>query len=145
MGTMTRMAQAARVDLSNIWLFSGCSKAERKAIESHATEVDAPAGTLIVDEGSVGTAFYVVLEGRVAVLRTGRKVAEIKAGEVFGEISLLDRLPRNASIKAIADTRLAEFAQKDFERVLKDSPSTTRKLLTAMAVRLRESDRRAQY
>ncbi len=139
------MASAPRIDLSDIWLFSGCSKAERKAIENHATMEEAPAGHVIVDEGSVGTAFYVILDGKVAVLRKGRKIAEIEAGEVFGEISLLDRLPRNASIKALTDTRLACFAQKDFDAVLKDSPSTTRKLLTAMAVRLRESDARAQY
>jgi CRP/FNR family cyclic AMP-dependent transcriptional regulator len=139
------MAPSARTDLSDIWLFSGCSKAERKAVENHATEVDAPAGHVIVDEGSVGTAFYVILEGKVAVLRRGRKIAELDAGQIFGEISLLDRLPRNASVKAITDTRLACFSQKDFDSVLKESPATTRKLLTAMAVRLRESDARAQY
>jgi CRP/FNR family cyclic AMP-dependent transcriptional regulator len=139
------MAPASRIDLSDTWLFSGCSKAERKAIENHAAEVDAPAGHVIVDEGSVGTAFYVILDGTVGVLRKGRKIAELEAGQVFGEIALLDRLPRNASIKALTDTRLASFAQKDFDRVLKDSPATMRKLLTAMAVRLRESDARAQY
>lgn len=139
------MAPPSRIDLSDMWLFSGCSKAERKAIEKHATEVDAPTGHVIVDEGSVGTAFYVILEGKVGVLRKGRKIAELEAGQIFGEIALLDRLPRNASIKALTDVRLASFAQKDFDAVLKESPATTRKLLTAMAVRLRDADARAAY
>ena len=139
------MSPASGIDLSNVWLFSSCSKAERKAIEKHAKEVDAPVGHVIVDEGSVGVAFYVIVEGRAAVLRKGRKIAELEAGQQFGEIALLDRLPRNASVKALTDTRLASFSQKDFDAVLKESPATTRKLLTAMAVRLREADARATY
>jgi CRP/FNR family cyclic AMP-dependent transcriptional regulator len=139
------MSPSSGIDLSDVWLFSSCSRAERKAIEKHATEVDAPAGHVIVDEGSVGTAFYVIVEGKVGVLRKGRKIAELDAGAMFGEIALLDRLPRNASVKALTDTRLACFRQKDFDAVLKESPATTRKLLTAMAVRLREADARAAY
>ncbi len=137
------MSPAKAVDLSKIWLFEGCSRPERKGIEQRASEVRAPAGKVILDEGAAGQACYVVVDGRVAVLRKGRKVAEIGPGEIFGEIALLDRLPRTATCRALTDVTLLEFKQRDFESVLKESPTITRKLLTAMASRLREADARA--
>lgn len=133
---------AAAIDLGEIWLFKGCSKAERKAIERAVVEKDVTAGTLIIDEGTVGQACYVIAEGKAAVLRRGRKIAEIEAGQMVGEIALLDRLPRTASVKALTDMRLLELHQKEFDAILKESPSTTRKLLTAMAGRVREADAR---
>ena len=64
---------------------------------------------------------------------------------MFGEIALLDRLPRTASIKALTDIDLLELSQRTSTRCSKDSPDTTRKLLTAMACRLREADAQRSY
>jgi CRP/FNR family transcriptional regulator, cyclic AMP receptor protein len=136
------MSPAPKIDLGTIWLFKGCSKAELKAIEKATVEKDVAAGEVIVDEGTVGMAAYVIVEGKAAVLRRNRKFAELQPGEMFGEISLLDRLPRSATVKALTDMRLLELTQKQFDAVLKESPSTTRKLLTEMAVRLRDADQR---
>lgn len=133
------------IDLSTVWLFSGCSKSELRAIERKAQEVKVPAGKVVVDEGSVGTSFYLIEEGRVAVIRKSRRTVELGPGQIFGEIALLDRLPRTASIKALTDVTLFELKQREFDAVLKESPNTTRKLLTAMASRLREADARASY
>jgi CRP-like cAMP-binding protein len=140
---MTPAAEA--VDLSNVWLFSGCSRPERKLIEHTAREVEFPLGTVILDEGEVGTAFYLIERGKVAVLRKGRKTAELGPGQIFGEIALLDRLPRTAACKALTDVTLLELKQRDFDKMLDKSPSITRKLLTAMATRLRDADARAVH
>ena len=137
------MSPASAVDLSKIWLFEGCSRPERKSIEHKAVELQAPAGKVILDEGAVGQACYVIAEGRIAVIRNGRKIAELGPGEIFGEIALLDRLPRTAACKALTDVTLLELKQKDFESVLKESPTITRKLLTALAARLRDADAKA--
>ena len=59
---------------------------------------------------------------------------------MFGEVALLDRLPRTASVKALTDLTVLELGQRDFDAVLKESPGTTRKLLTAVASRLRDAD-----
>jgi CRP-like cAMP-binding protein len=135
----------AATDLGNVWLFSGCSRSERKLIEHVAKEVDFPAGHVILDEGEVGLAFYLIVRGKVAVLSKGRKTAELGPGQIFGEIALLDRLPRTAACRALTDVTLLELKQRDFDKVLKKSPNITRKLLTAMATRLREADAKAVH
>jgi CRP-like cAMP-binding protein len=133
------------IDLSKVWLFSTCSKSELRAIERKAEEVKVPAGTIVLDEGSVGMAFYLIEEGKAEVLRKGEKVAELGPGQIFGEIALLDRLPRTAAIRAITDLTLFELKQREFDEALNEAPHMTRKLLTALASRLREADARANY
>jgi CRP-like cAMP-binding protein len=134
------MSPAKKVDLGEVWLFKGCSKAERKAIEEKTVEKQFAKGDLIVDEGTVGQSAYVIVDGSVAVMRRGRKIAQLDQGQMFGEIALLDRLPRTASVKALTDLRALELTQRGFDAVLKESPATTRKLLTAVASRLRDAD-----
>ena len=129
------------VDLSGVWLFSACSKAERKSIERKVKSEQVPAGKTIVQEGEVGTVFYFIVDGKATVTRHGRKVVELGPGQYFGELALLDRLPRTASVKAATDLKLLAIGQRDFEAILKDSPSTTRKLLAATASRLRSADK----
>ena len=134
------MARASEVvDLSSVWLFSRCSRAERKSIERKAKPEHVPAGTTVIEEGEAGNVFYFIVDGTATVLRKGRKVAELGPGQYFGELSLLDRLPRNATVKAATDLTLLAIGQRDFEAILKESPTTTRKLLAATASRLRSS------
>jgi CRP/FNR family cyclic AMP-dependent transcriptional regulator len=138
------MAPASKVvDLSSVWLFSECSKAELRAIERKAEQQVAPAGKAICQEGEVGTVFYFIVSGTAAVVRHGRKVADLGPGQYFGELALLDRLPRNATVKATSEMTLLAIGQRDFERILKESPTTTRKLLIATAARLRSADYKA--
>lgn len=133
----------ATIDLSKVWLFSECSRAELKSIQKKARPMSVAAGTVIVDEGSVGQTFYYVVSGKATVVRNGRKTAEIAPGGYFGELALLDRLPRSATVKAASDMELIAVDQRDFNKLLRESPSTVRKLLTATASRLRSADTKA--
>jgi CRP-like cAMP-binding protein len=133
------------LDLSQIWLLSSLSKSERRAIERHARKIELPAGTLVLDEGAVGQACYFIASGKVAVARHNRKIAELGSGEIFGEIALLDRLPRTASIKTLVDSTLYEITKADFDAALGHSPAIARKLLTTLAARLRDADTKAAY
>jgi CRP/FNR family cyclic AMP-dependent transcriptional regulator len=133
----------ADIDLGKVWLFSECSRSELKSIQKKAKPRSVSAGTTIIDEGSVGQTFYFVVSGKAHVLRNGRKAAEIGPGGYFGELSLLDRLPRSATVKASTDMELIEIEQRDFNELLKESPSTVRKLLVATATRLRSADAKA--
>ena len=124
------------VDLASVWLFSECSKSERKSIERRARSEQVRAGDTIVEEGDVGTVFYFIVDGNATVSRHGRKLVELGPGQYFGELALLDRLPRSATVKAATDMTLLAIGQADFEAILKQSPSTTLKLLVATASRL---------
>ncbi len=133
----------ANLDLSSVWLFSECSRAELKTIQKRAMPTSVSSGTVICDEGSVGQTFYFILSGKANVLRSGRKQAELGPGGYFGELALLDRLPRSATVQAATDMELLAIDQKDFNQLMKDSPSTVRKLLVATASRLRSADTKA--
>jgi CRP-like cAMP-binding protein len=131
---------ASSIDLGKVWLFSECSRTELRRITRAAEPLAVPAGKVLCHEGDVGQTFYVITSGQAAVTRKGRKIAELKPGDYFGELALLDRLPRSATVKATTDMELVVVGQKDFNKLLVASPALTRKLLVATASRLRSAD-----
>jgi len=137
------MSPTGSFDFGSVWLFSGCSRSELKAISHKAAPKSVREGTVICDEGDVGQTFYFIVSGKATVLRNGRKAAELGPGGYFGELALLDRLPRSATVKAATDMELLEIGQRDFNKILEDAPSITRKLLVATASRLRNADAKA--
>ena len=130
----------AHRDLRRIWLFSGCSQAELRKIAKVLEEVSVPSGTLLVEQGEAGLLFFVVLSGSASVIRDGRAVAALGPGDFFGELALLDNRPRYASVTSDTHMELLVLRRRHFQRVLQDSPTMTRKLLRAMAARLRTTD-----
>ena len=130
-------------DLSSIWLFSECTAREQRTIAKALDEVVVQAGRVIVEEGTLGREFYLIVSGSAAVKRNGRTVAPLSAGQHFGELALLDRLPRNATVVSETEMDLLVLGQREFNGLLETTPSIARKLMAAMATRLREHDRKA--
>lgn len=131
------------LDLKSIWLFSSCTASELRKIRSSLDEADVPAGKVIVEEGRVGLAFFLIVSGTAKVTRNGRKVATLGAGDHFGELALLDRHPRSASVVSETDMDVLVLSQRDFNGLLQAVPTIARKMLAAMAGRLREADAKA--
>src|SRR5262245_18113968 len=98
-----------------------------------------PAGKAIATEGAAGSEFFVILEGQARVERHGRQVASLGAGAFFGDLALLDRAPRNASVVADSELEVAKLGQRAFDELL-DHPGFSKKLLAGLARRLREQD-----
>ncbi len=100
-------------------------------------------GEAVVQEGSEGDAMYVIVAGRCVVRKGDVELARLGPGENFGEMSLVERAPRSASVVAEEDTRLLEFSRADLFRVLRSSPNTGITLLwnliTILVGRLRET------
>jgi len=130
-------------DLKDIWLFSGCSGSELRKIRSALDELVVPAGKLLVEEGHVGLEFFLIVDGEARVTRNGRKVADLGPGSHFGELALLDRRPRSASVESVTELDVLVLSQRQFNGLLESVPSISRKLLAAMAGRLREADAKA--
>ena len=99
------------------------------------------AGKELVREGAAGDQFFVILEGTAQVSRHGNKVAELGPGQFFGDLALLDRAPRNASVIADSELEVAKLGQRAFDELL-DHPGFSKKLLAGLARRLREQDAR---
>lgn len=127
--------------LTTVPLFSACSKKELAMVAKSAERVSVPAGKIVVNEGAAGTEFFVIIDGQARVERHGRQVAILGPGGFFGDLALLDRAPRNASVVADSDLEVAKLGQRAFDALL-DHPGFSKKLLAGLARRLREQDAR---
>jgi CRP-like cAMP-binding protein len=94
-------------------------------------------GTAIVKEGQVGVLMYVVLEGRLAVSIQGKLVERIGPGGVFGEMALVDRTPRLATVTAETPCALLAIARNTFLDLIRASPDFAVSLLGAVGERAR--------
>ncbi len=130
------------LDLSKIWLFSTCSSRELRTIRKALEEVSVPPGRILVEEGTIGREFFLIVDGEAAVSRNGRRLATRGPGQSFGELALLDRRPRSATVISDTEMLLLVLGQRQFNGVLDAVPALSRKLLAAMATRLREADSR---
>ena len=130
--------------LAEVPLFSALSQRDLARIARLGEEVEVEAGTRLVDEGATGDQFFVILSGKAKVTRRGRRIAALGRGDSFGELSLLDRGPRTATVTAENRMELLVLGQREFSGLLDDAPGFSRKLLAGMARRLREADTRNQ-
>jgi MFS family permease len=93
-------------------------------LASQAVPVDISAGTEVVRQGDPGDRFYVIESGRFEVALDGAKTGELGPGEFFGEIALLRNVPRTATVKALADSKLLALGRHEFlEAVTGHAPS----------------------
>jgi CRP-like cAMP-binding protein len=126
-------------------LFKGIDATGIATLADLATAVDFPAGHVIARQGEIGTGFFVVVEGMVRVVRDGEVVAKLGHGEFFGELSVLDRMPRNASVVAESATSCLALASWDFDKILLEQPALTLTILRGVARRLREATESARH
>lgn len=96
------------------------------------------AGDLVVNEGEIGSDLFLLLAGEVAVLRTGarseqKQVAVIGAGEIFGEMSFLDRKPRTASVRAVKTSRVLVLTRDRFESLYQENLGVYARFLRLIA------------
>jgi CRP-like cAMP-binding protein len=118
-------------------LFSGVAPPDLVAVAGRAIEVDFPANHVIARQGEIGTGFFLVVSGSVRVVRGGEEVAVLGPGEFFGELSVLDGMPRVAQVTTVEPTRCLALASWDFEQALLESPSLALAILRGLAARLR--------
>lgn len=129
--------------LSQVKMFSSLNKKELALVSKASDVVKVPGGTEIVKEGEIGHEFYLILSGSATVNRGGEDIAELRPGNYFGEMSLLDKGPRSATVTADTDSELVIIGQREFAGVLEEVPAVAHKLLVSMAARLREADTKA--
>src|SRR5438552_1713853 len=119
-------------------LFKGIDAEGLAKLAELAAPVDFPPGHVIARQGEIGTGFFVIVSGGVRVVRDGAIVARLGPGEFFGELSVLDGMPRNATVAAEVQTSCLALASWDFEKVLLEEPALTLAILRGVATRLRE-------
>ncbi|MEJ5376554.1 MAG: cyclic nucleotide-binding domain-containing protein [bacterium] len=131
------------IQLKKIPLFSGLQAKELAAIGAIVKERAFAAGGVIIQEGAPGDSLFLVLRGRVKVIKAMDsanpiQLAEIGPEEWFGEMALFDRQPRSASVVACEDTQLLELGRFEFEEIMREFPSIAIHACQVFTRRLRE-------
>jgi CRP-like cAMP-binding protein len=129
-----------KVDLiKGVPLFARCSRKELAAVASVADEIDFPAGKELTREGARGREFFVLLDGSVDVKRGGRRINRLQGGDFFGEIALISRSPRTATVVTTSPVRSLVITDRSFRTLLERSPDIQLKVLEALAERIAPS------
>ncbi len=122
--------------LRGLPLFEFCSKRDLRRIAALAVEREIEAGTELIREGEPAGEFYVVVEGEIDVRRRGRRVAKLSAGSFVGEIALLSRSPRTATVLAATPLRVLTISGRDFVGLLDAMPELWLKVARTLADRV---------
>lgn len=126
--------------LSKVEIFESFSRKELGQLGRLAEQIEIAEGKELTKEGSTGREFFVITKGQAGVYRKGRKVATLGPGKFFGELSLIDGGPRNATVTADSNMEVIVLGQREFLGLLHDVPTMAMKVIKGMASRLRESD-----
>jgi CRP-like cAMP-binding protein len=126
--------------MRDVPLFAGLLRSELDRIALVMNPRDVAAGDVVCAEGEPGSEFFLIAAGEAEIERGGQTVAKLSVGDHFGELALLDRGPRSATVRAVTDLRLYVLRDESFAAVLNEVPALAQKLLAAMARRLREAD-----
>ncbi len=117
-------------------LFEGLTKKELTEVARATDELAVPAGTVLCREGSLGSEFFVVVDGTAEVTKDGKVLATRAAGDFFGEIALIATTKRTATVTATTELRCFVLTSRAFRAVLDDNRSVERKVTQALAERV---------
>jgi CRP/FNR family transcriptional regulator, cyclic AMP receptor protein len=136
------MARKSPIEmLGEVGLFEGLSKKELNQISKAGRRVEFPKDSVIVKEGEEGVGFHLIVTGKAKVTVRGRSRTTLGPGAFFGELSLIDRGPRTATVTAATDVTTLSLVSWEFLPLVEKTPSIARKLLLEMCRRLREADK----
>jgi signal transduction histidine kinase len=131
---------AANDFLKEVYFFRGLSHEELGRIERVCHQASFALGEVIFREGSEADRFYIVLEGAVEVWKQKDLLAVHTSGHLFGEMALIDELPRSATVIAREPTRLAYIDRADFHQIILDNSRIAISILRSVSDMVRRSN-----
>ena len=138
------MADQKISDLQRVTLFSQCSKPELQSLAQNSDEVDLPADKTLITQGRPHDTFYLLLEGRVEVAVAGEPPRYLGPGDIFGEMSMLDRGPATATVTTRSPVRALVMSHTQFQSAVQGNDTIALKVIAVMAQRLRHDPRGGQ-
>jgi CRP/FNR family cyclic AMP-dependent transcriptional regulator len=121
--------------LKSIPLFEEVGDEELRQIAPFAQEVTVEEGKVLVREGDFSYEFMAIEEGEAEVTRGGEHVADLGAGDFFGEMGLLEKTLRNATVKAKTPMRLVTLTGWDLRRVERTAPEAIERVRSVLEER----------
>ena len=136
------MSKPSPALLRNVGLFSDLDERDLESLADEFNERRFSTGDKITIEGEGGLMFFVVESGELSVEAHGEPVATLGPGSSFGEIALIDRRPRTATVSAVTDVKAYGLPVFVFRPFVEARPEVAWKLLEAMADRLAAAESR---
>lgn len=125
-------------------VFRGLSEGELTKLSTLVVERDFPAGAVICQEGAVEHSFYVIVQGRVEIVKslgTGEVQFDVRGpGGFFGEMGLIESAPRSATVRTLEPCRLLEVDEAVFDQLLADNPVVALSMMRGLSTTIREAD-----
>jgi CRP-like cAMP-binding protein len=120
-------------------MFSAMSEGNLNTMLKSTVQKTIPAGKKIVEQGHDGVGFYLILDGEAEVVKNGEVIATLKAGNFFGELSVIDGEPRTADVVAKTDTTCMVITQWAMKSILISHPEIALGMVEELVRRLRAS------
>jgi CRP-like cAMP-binding protein len=134
--------ESAEVILGQVPIFSDLKQKDLKKLAKEAHEVTFAAGTHLTEDDGFGVTFFVVVEGELEVQVKGSPIRKLGVGSYFGEMALIDRETRSATVVAETDAKCLGFSRPVFRPFAYHHPEVAWALLEAMVARVREAEGR---
>ena len=128
--------------LRKVALFSSLRSSDIGHLASIAEEVVFPSGSVIFSEGDFGDALYLIVEGEVRIHNASVTLNRLRAADYFGEMTLLDGVPRSATATADADCLVLRIRQGDFQAILARDFEVVLAIMRNLCERIRRGEAR---
>lgn len=123
--------------LRGLAFFEGFSDADLDRVAQLADDVEIEAGELLIDQGRVGQECYVIESGQAEVFVGEEHLVTVGPGSMVGEMALVDRRPRTATVVATTPMALLAFDTKAFQKLLSEMPKAEERVYSLLATRLK--------
>ena len=121
--------------LQSIPLFESLPRDARRVIAQHADEIDVPEGTELVRQGEFAYEFFVIEDGRVEVARDGDMIATLGPGDFLGEMGIVNRVVRNATVIATSPAKVIVMTEQAFRSMSRGNPDVAGRISAAVEER----------
>ncbi len=123
--------------LRSIALFESLPAAARRVIAQHADEIDVAEGTELVRQGEFAYEFFVIEDGAAEVRRDGERIAELGPGDFLGEMGIVGKTVRNATVATTSPSRVIVMTGQAFRSVASSNPEVASRIEAAVEERCR--------
>jgi CRP/FNR family transcriptional regulator, cyclic AMP receptor protein len=131
------MADPKMDQLKRVPIFAQCTKKELQSLAQNTDDVTLPTGRTLITQGKSNDTFFVLVEGEADVTVDGKPVGRLKAGDIIGEISMLDRGAATATVVAASPIEALVMSHAQFRDAVRGHEEIAHKVIAVMAERLR--------
>jgi CRP-like cAMP-binding protein len=124
-------------NLRSIALFESLAAGARRTIAQHADEIDVPEGTELARQGEFAYEFFVIVDGTADVLRAGERIAELGPGDFLGEMGIVGKVVRNATVVTTSPARVIVMTSQAFRSMAATNPDVAARISAAVEERCR--------